>query len=161
MPRCIQCSTKLSNEKDALLHTRLCKKKTKFKQKINRNFVINTQTDYYKITNRLFNRGRKRNFLILNFEKVRITRFQPSPQHDMTPAYIMVGPSHNSTAIRVLVHVMENGILIVQPDELVNKFQFEQIFRLPFNCKKKFKDKRYNKKDFAIKIYSSVHETKI
>lgn len=162
MPRCTQCSTTISSREEARLHTRLCKKKSKFKQKINKNFAIDTETNYYKIYSHTMQRGRKRNFLVLNFNNVRIRRFQPSAQHEMTPAYIKVGPQTNAKAVRVLVHIMNDGELIVQPDELINTFQFEQIFRLPYNCKKKFKEKRYNKKDYAIKIYSSsVHETKI
>jgi hypothetical protein len=143
MLQCKYCLTNLKDDAIAKQHARVCKPKRKLKQKINKCLKINKETETYKLEHV---KKTKRNCLNIK-QGAKTCRFVPYERHDMTPAYLKLGKHE----VKVLVHILpEESCLLIQPEELLAKYEFERLFRLPMIRGRGKKLKKYK---FAIKVF--------
>lgn len=132
------------NSEDFKSHSRLCKPTTTLVQKVG-HIEINKETRCYKVEHAIRkNRKTKLNYLTLK-KGALVKRFVPQRKHVMTPAFLNVGKKE----VRVLVHVLNDKDIVVQPDEMINYFQFESLFRLPMRSK----SRKIKKHKFAIRVF--------
>ena len=140
---CPLCKNSFSSE-NFRSHSRLCKPQTALVQKVGK-MAINKETKSYKVENvKKKNRKTKRNYLTLK-KGALVKRFVPQRKHVMTPALLCVGKKE----VRVLVHLLNDKDIVVQPDEIINYFQFESLFRLPMRSYAK----KIKKHKFAIRVF--------
>ena len=146
MPSCINCGALLPSNRCARLHARICKCKAKKLKTIK--LIVEKETSFYKLTKNKHKNGQKYNLLELKSSSLRITRYRAKKSHTVSKAFI----KFRKKLIQVLVHVNpQDDSLIIVPDELINDFSFELLFRLPRHCKTLASQKRLKKNDFAVR----------
>ena len=148
MPTCVNCGTSLTSIYLAMQHARICKCKAKKLKTIK--LIVEKETSFYKLTKNKHKNGQKYNLLELKSSSLRITRYRAKKSHTVSKAFI----KFRKKLIQVLVHVnTQDDSLIIIPDELINDFSFELLFRLPRHCKTLALQKKLKKNDFAVRCY--------
>ena len=127
---------------DLKQHERTCKHKVIAHKVKTNNTPIDRDTDAYCISKHIDRNGK--NYNSVHLKSCRIKKYVSCSSEPMTFAYMYIG----GRTVKVLVRVLEDG-MVLQPYELVNKWEFERFFRLPSSCK----DQKLKLREYALKVY--------